>query len=103
MRASWLRCARASWFGALFLALAGCTAFLAKTPAALGANPILFVTQVAQPTEVNDTAISNVFLGIGAGFDNHLGSTLYAQRGGDLWLGKPIGSITNLRSPPRGA
>jgi hypothetical protein len=96
MRASWLRCARASWFGALFLALAGCTAFLAKTPAALGANPILFVTQVAQPTEVNDNTISNVFLGIGAGFDNHLGSTLYAPRGGDLWLGKPIGSITNL-------
>src|SRR5882724_3026569 len=60
------------------------------------ANPILFVTQVPQPAEVNDNTITNVFLGVGAGFGNHLGATRYAPRGGDLWLGKPNGSLTNL-------
>ena len=63
---------------------------------AAGPNPILFVTQAPQPTEANNSVISNVFLGVGAGFGNHLGSTLYAPRGGDLWLGKPNGSLTNL-------
>jgi hypothetical protein len=62
----------------------------------LAVNPILFVTQVPVPTEVNDNVVSNVFLGVGAGFGNHLGSTLYAPRGGDLWLAKPNGSLTNL-------
>ncbi|HXU79633.1 MAG TPA: hypothetical protein VN794_23835, partial [Methylomirabilota bacterium] len=54
------------------------------------------MTQVPQPTELNDNVISNVFLGVGAGFGNHLGGTLYAPRGGDLWLGTPNGSITSL-------
>ena len=55
--------------------------------AAAGPNPILFVTQVPQATEVNDNVISNVFLGVGAGFGNHLGGTWYAPRGGDNhWL-----------------
>ena len=63
---------------------------------ASGPNPFLFVTQVPQPTEVNDNIITNVFLGIGAGFGNHLAGTLYAPRGGDLWLAKPNGSLTNL-------
>jgi len=62
----------------------------------VGPNPILFVTQVPQPTEVNAGVISNVFLGAGAGFGNHQGGTLYSPRGGDLWLGKPNPSITNL-------
>ena len=61
-----------------------------------GPNPFLFVTQVPVPTEVNDNTITNVFLGVGAGFGNHLGDTLHAPRGGDLWLAKPNGSLTNL-------
>ncbi len=61
-----------------------------------GPNPFLFVTQVPVPTEVNDNVITNVFLGIGAGFGNHLGDTLHAPRGGDLWLARPNGSLTNL-------
>src|SRR5207245_1246877 len=64
--------------------------------AAAGANPILFVTQVPVPAEVNDNIVTNVFLGVGAGFGNHLSGTLYAPRGGDLWLAKPNGSLTNL-------
>src|SRR5213082_3460405 len=59
-------------------------------------NPVLFVTQVPVPTEINDNVISNVFLGAGAGFGNHLGATYYAPRGGDLWLGQPNPSLTNL-------
>ncbi|HSU57350.1 MAG TPA: hypothetical protein VLT36_25130, partial [Candidatus Dormibacteraeota bacterium] len=64
--------------------------------AAAGPNPFLFVTQVPVPNEVNDNTISNVFLGAGAGFGNHLGSTLYAPRGGDLWLAKPNGSLASI-------
>src|SRR5207302_7348293 len=57
---------------------------------------ILYLTQVPHPTELIDNDITNVFLESGAGFGNHLGGTLYAPRGGDLWLGKPNGSLTNL-------
>src|SRR4051812_86392 len=60
------------------------------------ANPILFVTQVPQPNEANNNVITNVFLGVGAGFGNHLGTTLSAPRGGDLWLRKTDGTLTNL-------
>ena len=63
---------------------------------AAGPNPFLFVTQVPVPNEINDNVITNVFLGAGAGFGNHLGGTMYAPRGGDLWLGKPNGSLTNV-------
>src|SRR6478672_11336539 len=63
---------------------------------AAGPNPFLFVTQVPVPTEVNDNIITNVFLGIGAGFGNHLGGTEYAPRGGDLWLAKPSGSFSSV-------
>ena len=59
-------------------------------------NAVLFVTQVPVPTEINDNTISNVFLGVGAGFGNHLGGTLHAPRGGDLWLRGTNGASTNL-------
>jgi hypothetical protein len=83
---------RRSWIWTLAAALAG----KFQVGAVLAANPILFVTQVPQPIEVNDNIITNVFLGVGAGFGNHLGGTFYAPRGGDLWLGKPNGLLTNL-------
>jgi hypothetical protein len=59
-------------------------------------NPFLFVTQTPVPNEVNDATITNVFLGAGAPFGNHLAGTQYAPRGGDLWLARPNGSIFNL-------
>src|ERR1041385_4092635 len=68
----------------------------ARPAAAAFTNTLLFVTQVPQPTEVNDNTISNVFVGVGAGFDNHLSDTLHAPRGGDLWLRKTDGTLTNL-------
>jgi len=59
-------------------------------------NTILFVTQVPVPNEVNDGIITNVFLGVGAGFGNHLADTAHAPRGGDLWLRKSTGTLTNI-------
>jgi hypothetical protein len=64
--------------------------------AAAAPNPFLFVTQVPVPNEVNDATITNVFLGAGAPFGNHLAGTQYAPRGGDLWLARPNGSIFTL-------
>jgi len=79
-----------------FSVLLGVYCLLLLAPLAAGPNPFLFVTQVPVPTEVNDNTITNVFLGAGAGFGNHLGDTLHAPRGGDLWLAKPNGSLTNV-------
>jgi hypothetical protein len=59
-------------------------------------NAILFVTQVPQPLEANNNVISNVFLGVGAGFGNHLADTLHAPRGGDLWLRRRDGTLVDL-------
>jgi hypothetical protein len=70
-------------------------AMAASLEAAL-TNVILFVTQVPQAIEVNDNTITNVFLGIGAGFGNHLTDTWHTPRGGDLWLRKSNGTLTNL-------
>jgi hypothetical protein len=79
-------------FGSFFTAIS-----VAFSLGASGApNPFLFVTQVPVPTEVNDNTVTNVFLGAGAGFGSHLGGTLYAPRGGDLWLAKPNPSLTSL-------
>src|ERR1051325_1659992 len=66
------------------------------TSRAASPNPFLFVTQAPVPTEVNDNTITNVFLGIGAAFGNHLGGAEYAPRGGDLWLAKPNGSFSSV-------
>ena len=79
----------------LYLTL-GLIAFSSATTGAAITNAILFVTQVPQPLEVNDNTVSNVFLGVGAGFGNHLGDTRHAPRGGDLWLLKSGGTLTNL-------
>src|SRR3954469_11759715 len=83
-----------------FYLIATMFALLFETPVdAAGpvtANPILFVTQVPQPNEANNNVITNVFLGVGAGFVNHLGTRLSAPRGGDLWLRKTDGTLTNL-------
>jgi len=75
---------------AVLMPLGACASGAALT------NTILFVTQVPQPMEANDNTVTNVFLGAGAGFGNHLADTWHAPRGGDLWLRKPNGSLTNL-------
>ncbi|MEO7298473.1 MAG: hypothetical protein ABI042_07845 [Verrucomicrobiota bacterium] len=59
-------------------------------------NPILFVTQVPIPTEVNDNSVSNVFCSVVSAQGNHLADTAHAGRGGDLWIRFPNGAISNL-------
>ena len=58
-------------------------------------NPILFVTQVPIPKEVNGT-VSNTFLSVVSLFSNHTADTARAGRGGDLWLLQTNGAILNL-------
>jgi hypothetical protein len=58
-------------------------------------NPILFVTQVPIPRELNGS-VSNTFLSVVTLFGNHLGDTAHAARGGDLWLMTTNGSLVNL-------
>src|ERR1051326_3842674 len=59
------------------------------------ANPILFVTQVPIPTELN-SSVSNTFLSIVSLFSNHTADTARAGRGGDLWLRLTNGALLNL-------
>lgn len=60
------------------------------------ANPILFVTQVPMPLEVNDDTVANVRVSVASALGNHLADTAHAGRGGDLWLLWPNGALKNL-------
>src|SRR6266481_3800751 len=59
-------------------------------------NPILFVTQVPIPTEVNSNVVSSSFVAFASAFGNHLGGTKWAPRGGDLYIRYPDGTTRNL-------
>ncbi|MEO6182684.1 MAG: hypothetical protein ABIP71_06235, partial [Verrucomicrobiota bacterium] len=59
------------------------------------ANPILFVTQVPMPTEVN-AIVSNVIVSVVSPLGNHPADTAHAARGNDLWIRYPNGALTNL-------
>lgn len=74
-----------------------CLLFLAiALSAEAQTNPILFVTQVPIPWEVNDDTVSNVFNSVVSAQGNHLADTLHAGRGGDLWIRYTNGALTNL-------
>src|SRR5882724_4953255 len=64
--------------------------------AASPTNPILFVTQVPIPTEVNSNVVSSSFVAVASAFGNHLGGTTWAPRGGDLYIRYPDGTTRNL-------
>ena len=49
-------------------------------------NPILFVTQVPIPEEVNTRDVTQSFMSIASPFSNHLADTLHAGRGGSLFV-----------------
>src|SRR3954464_4167305 len=53
------------------------------------ANPILFVTQVPMPEEVNTRTISNSYMSCVSPFGSHLGGPEFAGRGGSLWVRFP--------------
>src|SRR5262249_34693929 len=61
-------------------------------------NPILFVTQLPIPKELNST-VSNTFLSAVSLFANHTADTARAGRGGDLWLLYTNGTLLNLTRP----
>src|SRR6185295_2427370 len=59
-------------------------------------NPILFVTQIPIPDERNDNDVKNVFASVVTPLGNHLAGTVYAGRGGDLWIRYADGTLKNL-------
>src|SRR3954447_12759365 len=59
-------------------------------------NPVLFVTQVPIPNEVNDNAVANVFVPVVSPLGNHLADTAHSGRGGGLWIRFPNGTLRNL-------
>src|SRR5438034_2651316 len=60
------------------------------------ANPILFVTQVPMPEEVNTRTITSNYMSCVSPFGNHLGGTAFAGRGGSLWIRFPANAIPAL-------
>src|SRR5260221_7951792 len=82
------------WLGAVMLAI---IAGPLNTPAASLSltNPILFVTQVQMPKEINGL-VSNTFLSVVSLFGNQRADTTHAGRGGDLWLMTTNGGLVNL-------
>ncbi len=60
------------------------------------ANPILFVTQVPIPEEVNSRDVTQSFMSAVSPFSNHLADTLHAGRGGSLWVRFNNGQVVNL-------
>ncbi|MEY2565285.1 MAG: hypothetical protein QOH88_3478 [Verrucomicrobiota bacterium] len=59
-------------------------------------NPILFVTQVPMPEEVNTRTILNNYMSCVSPFGSHLGGTAFAGRGGSLWLRFPANAAPAL-------
>jgi len=60
------------------------------------ANPILFVTQVPMPEEVNTRTINSNYMSCVSPFGNHLGGTAFAGRGGSLWVRFPANAVPAL-------
>jgi hypothetical protein len=81
---AFLRCAALALFGA-------CSAF-AGNPA----NPILFVTQVPMPEEVNSRTITESYQSCVSPFSNHLADTAHAGRGGSLHVRFSNGQVVDL-------
>ncbi|MEO6034397.1 MAG: hypothetical protein ABIQ35_03995, partial [Verrucomicrobiota bacterium] len=71
-------------------------AFTAFAAQPVLANPILFVTQVPMPVELNAISVSNVVVNVASPLGNHLADTAHAARGNDLWIRYPNGALTNL-------
>ena len=81
----------------LFLALSTSAILLASPAlAADPTNPILFVTQVPMPEEVNTRTINSNYMSCVSPFGNHLGGTAFSGRGGSLWVRFPANAIPAL-------
>src|SRR5258708_39933745 len=89
-----------SWFWTSLAQCAALLILLVAPPTVPAAqirlpNPVLFVTQVPIPRELN-SSVSNTFLSVVTLFGNHLGDTAHAARGGDLWLMTTNSGLVNL-------
>ena len=74
-------------FGYFRLFIAACGLLLSSAlHAGNPVNPILFVTQVPIPEEVNTRDVTQSFMSIASPFSNHLADTLHAGRGGSLFV-----------------
>src|SRR4051812_48146387 len=62
------------------------------------ANPILFVTQVPMPEEVNSRTVAQSYMSCVSPFSNHLGDTGHAGRGGSLLIRFSNGQVIDLLS-----
>src|SRR6266480_3384818 len=60
------------------------------------ANPILFVTQVPMPEEVNSRDVLQSYQSCVSPFSNHLGDTAHAGRGGSLHVRFGNGQVVDL-------
>jgi hypothetical protein len=60
------------------------------------ANPILFVTQVPMPEEVNSRTVTQAYMSCVSPFANHLADTGHAGRGGSLWIRFSSGQVVDL-------
>src|SRR4051794_20873841 len=61
-------------------------------------NPILFVTQVPMPEEVNSRTVSQSYESCVSPFSNHLADTAHAGRGGSLLVRFSNGQVVDLLS-----
>ena len=89
-----------AWFNRNSQALVASTLLIIAPSLHAGnpANPILFVTQVPMPEEVNTRDVTQSFMSSVSPFSNHLADTLHAGRGGSLWVRFANGQIVNLLS-----
>src|SRR5438132_6774801 len=74
-------------------------ALLLLAPAARAGNPtqpILFVTQVPMPEEVNSRTVAESYQSCVSPFSNHLGDTAHAGRGGSLYVRFSNGQVVDL-------
>lgn len=60
------------------------------------ANPILFVTQVPMPEEVNSRSLGQSYMSMVSPFSNHLADTAHAARGGSLMIRFTDGQVVDL-------
>src|SRR5882672_8362017 len=77
---------------ALVLVLGVSSAASAGNPS----NPILFVTQVPMPEEVNSRDVTSSYQSCVSPFSNHLGDTAHAGRGGSLHVRFGNGQVVDL-------
>src|SRR3954454_11905854 len=84
-----------SFLGAILLGVAGFNFSNIQAASVATANPVLFVTQIPIPKEINGN-VSNTFLSVVSLFSNHTADTARAGRGGDLWLRYTNGAVLNL-------